>query len=699
MLKVRVKGMVDPVTIVGSVPSVAAGEYVEAVGYWKVDSNFGRQFQARQLLTVAPTTVEGIERYLASGMMKGVGPHFAMVLVTAFGADVFEVIEDSPERLFSLKGIGPKRAARIVGSWAEQKKIREIMVFLHSYGVGTSRAVRIYRTYGESAIAKVSENPYVLARDIRGIGFRTADELAMRLGISPTSMMRAQAGISYVINEFCELGNCAMPFEDAIQEAAQILEIPIETLGVAADKEIFAQRLIRQEISQRDCLYLAPLYYAEIGVAANIKRLMAAGAQRPWVDFDASRAIAWVEARNGVTLSGSQSDALRLAFVSKVVIITGGPGVGKTTLVNSLLAILEAKRVKILLCAPTGRAAKRMTEATRHEAKTIHRTLAFDWLTFDFKHNQENPLDCDMLIVDEASMVDVVLMNRLLGAIPDRAALCIVGDVDQLPSVGPGAVLGDLIESGSVPTVVLSEVFRQAAESMIIQNAHRINSGQMPIDDSLGARPPDFYLVKTADPIETQRRLVRLVCERIPARFGFDPLIDIQVLTPMNRGGLGARALNVVLQEKLNGGATEKVEKFGVTFAVGDKVLQVVNDYPKEVYNGDIGVVVSLDREAQSLSVEFDANRVTYDFAELDELQLAYATTIHKSQGSEYRAVVIPISTQHYAMLERKLLYTAVTRAKELVVIVGDPRAMAIAVKNYRATVRVTGLIQRLTFK
>ncbi len=694
VLKVKVSGRREPITVVGSAAVIGAGETIEAVGYWRVDSTHGRQFQARQLLSVAPTTAEGIERYLASGMVRGIGPHFAKVLVSNFGGDVFAVIENEPQRLASLRGIGPKRTARIVASWAEQRAVREIMVFLHSHGVGTSRATRIYRTYGDYAIAMVSENPYRLARDIRGIGFRTADQLARQLGIAPDSMMRAQAGVTYVLSRFAEAGNCATPVGLALSEAAKVLEISTEILQVAIEKEILEGQIVPDDIAGERCLYLAPLYFAEVGVANSVIRLETPN-RPPWGAIDTERAIQWVETKGAISLSRSQRDAVTLALTSKMIVITGGPGVGKTTLINSLIAILERKRIKILLCAPTGRAAKRLSESTGRAAKTIHRTLEFDPATFDFKHNKDNPLDCDLLVLDEASMVDVVLMNRLLGALAGRAALFIVGDVDQLPSVGPGDVLGDLIGSGRVPTVRLTEIFRQAAESMIVRNSHRINSGEMPQEGGEGGRK-DFYLVNCVDPEEIGRRLVRLVAERIPKRFGFDPITEVQVLTPMNRGTLGARALNVLLQESLNANPTERVERFGLSYCVGDKVLQLANDYPKEVFNGDIGVIVDIDISEGQLGVVFDANRVVYDFSELDELALAYATSIHKSQGSEYRAVVIPIATQHYTMLERKLLYTAVTRARELVVLIGDPKAIAIAVKNRRAPSRVTGLAQRL---
>jgi len=693
VLRVQVRGKRELVTVTGNAASVTPGEYVECLGDWRVDKTHGLQFQARQLVVVPPSTRAGIEKYLGSGMVRGIGPHFAKVLVQAFGESVFTVIETSPERLATLPGIGPKRIQKITSAWAEQKVIREIMVFLQSHGLGTARAVRIFKTYGNEAIVKVSENPYRLALDIHGIGFRTADTLAQRLGIPKDSLIRAQAGVAHVLQELSGEGHCACAIDTLLRHAEKLLEIPQSILAEAIEREVHAGHLIREPVEEADCVFLAPLYYAEVGVAQQIRRLLSG--PLPWGAIDIEKALPWVEAVHHLTLSASQQEALRLALQAKVCIITGGPGVGKTTLVRSFLRILRAKGIRVHLCAPTGRAAKRLSESTGLAAKTIHRTLEFDPRTLGFRFGKDCPLATDLLILDEASMVDVLLMNKLLAALPDSAALCLVGDVDQLPSVGPGAVLADLMYSGTIPTVRLTEVFRQAAQSQIIVNAHRIHAGKMPLSPK-GKKESDFYFLPAHTPEAIQDRLLRLVTERIPQRFSLDPVRDIQVLTPMNRGGLGARALNILLQERLNKTACAKILKFGTTFQTGDKVIQVINNYEKEVFNGDIGTITEIDLEESTLSVCFEDRVVPYPFGELDELQLAYATSIHKSQGSEYPAVVIPLAMQHYTLLERNLLYTAVTRGKQLVIIVGEPKALGMAVRNRKAQRRVTGLKTRL---
>jgi exodeoxyribonuclease V alpha subunit len=693
VLRVKVKEQRDPVAVIGSAASVSPGEFIECMGRWVNDVTHGLQFKAHHLKVVPPTTLEGIEKYLGSGLVKGIGPHFAKKLVKAFGEAVFEVIEQEPERLEMLEGIGPKRRMRVVEAWAEQKVIRDIMVFLQSHGVGTSRAVRIYKTYGDEAILKVTENPYRLALDIWGIGFKTADIIAQKLGIPPDSLIRAQAGVRHALQLWSEQGHCAAPRETLVSMAAQLLEVPEAIIEQAIGAELEADNLVGETTPDGELLFLAPLYRAETGCAHHIRRLLEGVS--PWGEIDAGKAIPWVEERTGLTLSESQRAAIAMVLGSKVAIITGGPGVGKTTLVNSLLKILRAKRVRVLLCAPTGRAAKRMTETTRIEAKTVHRLLEFDPKEFRFKRNDENPLETDLLVIDEASMMDVVLMNQLLKAVPDAAGLLIVGDVDQLPSVGPGAVLADLIDSDAVPTVRLTEIFRQAQESRIIVNAHRINRGELPVVTPKG-EVSDFYLIEAESAEDVLKKLVQTVVERIPLRFGFHPVNDLQILTPMNRGGLGVRALNIEFQQWLNGQAEPKVTKFGTTFAPGDKVIQMVNDYDKDVFNGDIGRITSIDQEESTLVVDFDGRTVTYDLSELDELALAYAASIHKSQGSEYPAVVIPLALQHYMLLERNLLYTAVTRGKKLVVVIAELKALAMAVRNRKAKKRVTRLAERL---
>ncbi len=678
VLRVKARGQRELVTIVGHAATIASGEWVQMNGTWINDRTHGLQFKAAFLKASPPTTLEGIEKYLGSGMIRGIGPVYATKLVQAFGAAVFELIEQEPARLREVTGIGPKRAARIIAGWAEQKVIREIMLFLHANGVGTSRAVRIYKTYGVDAVQVITENPYRLARDIRGIGFRTADVVARKLGIEPTAMIRVRAGISYALAEASGEGHCGLPMDELTSSASKLLEVSVELIEAATVLELDAGEVVADTLEGRRCLFLAGLYRAEQVIAERLRSL-SRGAL-PWPSIEAEKAIAWVESRTGLALAESQKDALRLTLQSKVLVITGGPGVGKTTLVNSILKVLGAKQVMLALCAPTGRAAKRLSESTGLEARTIHRLLEADPKTGGFKRGEENRLDCDLLVVDETSMVDVPLMRALLKALPDEAALLLVGDADQLPSVGPGQVLADIIKSGAVPVVRLTEVFRQAAESQIIVNAHRINAGKMPVLQAKEAS--DFFFVDAADPEEGVRKLLAVVGERIPSRFGLDPVRDIQVLCPMNRGGLGARSLNIALQAALNPPGEARVERFGWTFCPGDKVMQVTNDYERNVFNGDLGVITGLDMNEAELVVSFDGRAVTYGFGELDELVLAYATTIHKSQGSEYPAVVIPLTTQHYTMLARNLLYTGVTRGKRLVVLVGQVRALAIAVKN-----------------
>jgi exodeoxyribonuclease V alpha subunit len=679
VLRAKVRGHRDVVTVVGHAAAIAAGEWITASGEWVNDRTHGQQFKARFLRTSAPTSAEGIEKYLSSGMIRGVGPVYAKKLVRAFGEKVFDVIEATPDRLREVDGIGPVRAASILAAWAEQKAVREIMVFLHSHGVGTARAVRIFKTYGADAIQVMTENPYRLARDIRGIGFKTADAIAMKLGIEKTAMIRVRAGISYALTEAMDEGHCGLPTDELVPLAEKLLEVPQELIRAALDLELAEGTVVADRVGETPCVFLAGLHRAERIIAERLMRL--ATGRLPWPWIDANKALPWVEQRIGLALAESQVAAIRLALISKVLVMTGGPGVGKTTIVKAILRILAAKGTNILLCAPTGRAAKRMTEATGFEAKTIHRLLEIDPKGGGFKRGDDNPLDCDLLVVDEASMVDVMLMQALMKAAPHKAALLIVGDIDQLPSVGPGQVLADIISSGAVPVVRLTEVFRQAAQSRIITSAHRINQGSIP-DLSPPGTETDFYFVQADDPESAVARIIELVKTRIPKRFSLDPIRDIQVLCPMNRGGVGARSLNIELQAALNPASDHKVERFGWTFAPGDKVMQIENDYDKEVYNGDIGNIDCIKAVDGELVANFDGRAVTYGFGELDLLVPAYAATIHKSQGSEYPAVVIPVMTQHYPMLQRNLLYTGVTRGKKLVVLVGQKKAVAIAVRN-----------------
>jgi exodeoxyribonuclease V alpha subunit len=693
VLRVQVTGRRELVTAVGHLPSAVAGEYIEASGEWVQDREHGLQFRADQLETAPPQSAKGIERYLGSGLVRGIGPHFARKIVEVFGDRTLTVIDESPTYLREVKGIGPRRVQRIREGWQEQKSVRAILMFLQSHGVGNARAVRIYREYGDKAIELVRENPYRLASDIWGVGFQTADQLAQRLGIDRASPRRAQAAVQHVLRRLSSEGHCGFPESAVIERTIQLIDVSADIVSQAIEAARADEELVRDEERPEPWLYLKPLFLAELGVARTLSSLCQG--PHPLAGIDSQAALAWVERTMGFELATAQREAIRQALTQKVLVVTGGPGVGKTTIVRGILDIFSAKHVRCALCAPTGRAAKRLAEATGREAKTIHRLLEFDPALRDFKRQRHNPLELDLLVVDETSMVDVVLMNQLLRAVPPAACVVLVGDVDQLPSVGPGNVLADIIASEALPVLRLTQVFRQAQESWIVRAAHRVNEGKMPAPaaDKRG----DFFIVPTSSPGETADRIVALVRERIPLSFGFDPLRDIQVLTPMNRSELGSRNLNARLQEALNPASSgPSVDRYGWTFRVGDKVLQTVNNYSKEVFNGDLGRVSAIDLVDQQLTVEFDNRSVVYDFHELDELVLGYALTIHKGQGAEYPAVVIPLHTQHFMMLQRNLLYTAITRGKRLVVIVGSKRALWLAVQRRDTTARCSALSCRL---
>ncbi len=694
VLRIKVKGHRDLVTVIGNAASINAGEYVECLGNWVNDKRHGLQFKSQHLKTIPPTTLEGIEKYLASGMVKGIGPHFAKKLVRAFADQVFDIIEHQPERLLELAGIGKKRKDFVVAAWAEQKAIREIMVFLQSHGIGTARAVRIYKTYGDNAIDTVNQNPYRLSLDIYGIGFKTADKLAQQLGIAKDALIRAQAGVRHVLHTLCEKGHCAVTKDNLVNASCDLLAIPREIIEQGIFTEIEAENIIPDMIDNQACLFLGSLYAAEQGVTKHIARLNYG--VTPWGELRVNKAIPWAERRAQIVLSESQKHAIATVLQTKLAIITGGPGVGKTTIINCILKIIKAKGVNVALCAPTGRAAKRLTEATGMQAKTIHRLLEYSPQLHNFKHNMENPLAIDYLIVDEASMVDIVLMNNLLKSVPDHAGILLVGDIDQLPSVGPGTVLEDLIKSNAITTVRLTEVFRQAAKSMIITNAHRINKGEFPLPNSKQS-DSDFFVMHQETSELIAEKLLELISNRLPRHFNCNPRTDIQVLTPMHRGNLGTRALNLSLQAILNSHSEPKVTKFGVTYAPGDKVIQKINNYDKDIYNGDIGIIKSIDTFEQNLQIVYDTKTIAYDFNELDEIDLAYAISIHKSQGSEFPFVIIPIAMAHYTMLARNLIYTGITRGKQLVMLVGQKKAISIAIKNNPSQKRLTKLAARIS--
>jgi exodeoxyribonuclease V alpha subunit len=695
VLKVAAKGNREPITVVGSLPSVSAGEWLTAEGRWVQDKQFGAQFRADSLRSSAPSTREGIEKYLGSGMVKGIGPTYAKKLVEKFGEKIFEIIDYESGRLQEVEGIGPKRRRRIKEAWAEQKIVRDIMVFLHSHGVGSSRAVRIYKTYGENAIEVVRENPYALARDIVGIGFSTADQIAGNVGVAHDSIVRACAGVEHTLLEATHEGHCALPLETLKEQAAKLLAVEAPIILAALERSLTAKELVLENIGGQDLIFHPALKRAEEGIARRIAALCQASANYPPIDIE--KALAWCQKKTGLALAPTQCEALKLALTRRVLIITGGPGVGKTTLLDAILRILRAKEVRCQLCAPTGRAAKRLSETTGVEARTIHRLLEPQPGAGSFFRNESNPLDCDLLVVDEMSMVDAPLMHSLLRALPASGSLLLVGDVDQLPSVGPGLVLRDLIDSGLVGVARLTEVFRQAAHSRIITNAHRVNQGLLPEFPQPGAES-DFYFLERDEPDRIAETVVDLVKRRLPGKYKLDSIRDLQVLSPMNRGSLGTRELNTRLQAELNPPRPEEpsVEKFGAQFRLRDKVIQTENDYDKLVFNGDIGQVSKIDPVEGELTIRFDTREVVYDFGELDEVALAYAITIHKSQGSEFPAVVIPLASQHFMLLQRNLVYTGMTRGRRLVVLVGQRKALALAVRNQRTQQRFTALQARL---
>jgi exodeoxyribonuclease V alpha subunit len=698
--KVKAKGHPDLVTIVGHLMAPRPGEVLRMSGEWTNHPKYGEQFRVVRYRTEIPATVYGIEKYLGSGLVKGIGPVMAKRIVALFGEQTLDVIERRVQSLEEVEGIGPKRIEMIRTAWQAQKEIRDIMIFLQSHGVSAGFAAKIYRFYGTGAIEVLQQNPYRLATDVYGIGFLSADRIAEQLGFSKDSPLRAEAGILYVLHQLADEGHVYYPFEPLIETCVGMLSVDpavVETAlwTIASQKRIVIEEPVADEGTTGQAsraVYLAKHHMAETTIASRLRALAAVRDETP---VDAERAVEWVQKRLSIKLASSQMEAVKCSLQNKVMILTGGPGTGKTTIINAILMVFTRLGARSLSAAPTGRAAKRMQEATGHNAKTIHRLLEFSPRKGGFQKDESDTLKCDLLVVDETSMIDNMLMYHLLKAVPLGATLILVGDMNQLPSVGPGSVLKDVIASEVLPVIELNEIFRQARESLIVVNAHRINEGRLPLFRTSQTKLEDFYFIEQEETETVVRTIVELVTNRIPRRFGLDPFEDIQVLTPMHKGAVGAGNLNAALQEALNPGG-EGLLRGNRTFKVKDRVMQIKNNYDKEVFNGDIGRIVRIDHESQNVMISFDGREIEYDFGDLEELLLAYAVSVHKSQGSEYPAVVIPVLLQHYMLLQRNLIYTAVTRGRKLVVMIGTRRALAIGVRNDKTDQRYTRLRQRL---
>jgi exodeoxyribonuclease V alpha subunit len=707
VIKLAVPGRSDRLAVVGTFPSTPLGARVRVRGHIEVDHKHGQQLRAESLIELVPDTLAGLEKYLASGIIKGVGPKLAQRVVAAFGMDSLRVLDDEPERLREVQGLGEKRRSSLLGAWREQRAVRDVMVFLQSHGASLALAMRIVRRYGDRAMTIVSRDPYRLSLDVNGVGFKTADRIASSIGVAADSLERMQAGVLQVLHDVTEVGHVWTPYEEVNRLAGQMLGLDPEDAAVkerlarAMDALTLAGRAVVETMDAEQAVFAAEMFAAEVRLARRLAEI----AHAPVRVLDgAAAAVRAFESRARVELAPEQRQAVEEAARRQVLVVTGGPGVGKTTIVRAILAVLASARVEVRLAAPTGRAAKRMSEATGAEATTLHRLLDFDPKTAAFRRNRDRPIDAGAVIVDEASMLDLPTADALAQAIAPGTRLLVVGDVDQLPSVGPGAILRDVIASRAVPCVRLTQIFRQAARSLIVTNAHRINGGEPPIGAPSGATA-DFFVVERKDAEHARATVLELVTSRIPYRFGLDPVRDIQVLTPMNRGPVGAIALNEALQSALNPAAagpqavataSGAIMRGSRVYRVGDKVMQLRNDYEKNVFNGDVGLVASIDSEENAMVVRFDDRDVSFEAAELDDLVLAYACTIHKSQGSEYPAVVIPLLSTHFVMLSRNLLYTAVTRGKRLVVLVCDPRAVELALSQRRKTDRRTRLAPRL---
>ena len=684
IMKAKVKEHPDLVTLVGTMLDVPVGSVLLCEGDWKIDRKYGQQFEVQSFEEVMPATVYGIEKYLGSGLVKGIGPKFAQLIVRQFGTDTIEVIETDIERLYEVPGIGKKRVEKIRESWEKQKDIKNVMLFLQGYGVSTAYAAKIYRCYGKESIDKVNENPYRLADDIWGIGFKTADGIANKMGYEKNDLRRCKSGLTYTLSQLSDEGHVYAEQEQLLKASMELLEADQDSIVMAMKEMVESEQLIMDG----DVIYLPPFYYAEIGTANKLKNLMGTMTTK---SIPIQPNMAAISLQTGIKYDEVQVDAIRQAVNSKVMILTGGPGTGKTTTTQGIIAALKEMGLRILLAAPTGRAAKRMSEATGMEAKTIHRLLEYNPAD-GYKRNDENPVDGDVLIVDECSMIDIILMNNLVKALSENMRLILVGDIDQLPSVGAGNVLRDIIESERVPVVRLTRIFRQAQSSRIIMSAHAINEGKFP--DISNGKTTDFFFIKNEDADSVASEIVNLVKNRLPKSYNM-PLSKIQVLTPMQRGVVGSANLNLMLQEALNP-TKEGLSRGGYNYRKGDRVMQIRNNYDKDVFNGDLGYIESVSMEDRTLVVNFEDRMVEYEVSELDELSLAYATTIHKAQGSEYPIVVMPVLMNHYVMLQRNLIYTGITRAKKICVLIGSTRALAYAIHHLTVSSRNTKLKERL---
>lgn len=699
VLRMRVQSKADPITVVGSMASPQPGIGLTVTGTWVNDPRFGRQFKMESFETLLPATLEGMKHYLGSGLIKGIGKRLAERIVQEFQEETFAVLDTDPDRMSRVRGITPRLVSDIKTAWAEHRSIRDLIMFLQPHGVSTSYAVRIFRHYGVEALDIVRENPYRLAMDIHGIGFVTADAVAMKLGFAPDSDLRAEAGLLYVLRGVTEEGNIFYPCEELVRRTAG--ELCLETAVVrrairslALEERVVLENLADERNEPFTAVYPARFHRYESGIAHYLHRILRSPKS---VRFsEPEELLSGVLRMLPLALADEQVEAARASLSDKVLVVTGGPGTGKTTVINAIIRLFEQKKARILLAAPTGRAAKRMAETAEREARTIHRLLEYSPREDGFARNEDHPLACGLLVVDEASMLDTMLMYHLLKAVPLGATLVFVGDVNQLPSVGPGNVLKDIIASRTVGVVRLTEVFRQAAESEIIVNAHRVNRGEVPPLQNARKGLSDFYFIRQEEPERAADMIVDLVRDHIPRRFGLDPVEDIQVLTPMHKGAAGVDMLNQRLQEALLPGGGEKLQRGERRFHLDDKVMQVRNNYDKDVFNGDIGRVCRVDSVDRELTVRFEDRNVIYSWEELDEITPAYAISVHKAQGSEYPAVVMPVLTQHYVLLQRNLIYTGITRGKRLVVLVGSPRAMHIAVNNNKMHKRYTWLGRRL---